>query len=181
MIVCANPYSTKRIVCHSRQHQTHCVPLQTAPNTVCATLDSTKHTLCHSSQHQTHCVPLQSAPNTVCAIPDCTKHTVCHSSQHQTHCVPLQSTPNTVCATPDSTKVPLKLAAQLIQLVSNVARRSLFDYPYKISNTRGRKEQGVVPSKCSEMDNAMQQSQGDRSSLTNRSKNFGIGVGSTGL
>jgi hypothetical protein len=49
--------------------------------------------------------------------------------------------------------------------------RSPFDYPYQNFDSSGRKELGVVASKCSEMDNVKQQIPGDRSSLTNRSKN----------
>jgi hypothetical protein len=70
-----------------------------------------------------------------------------------------------------------------MQSVPHAAPKSLFDYPYKILNSSGRAEKGVVvvSSECSEMDNAKQQSPRDRSSLTNRSKNFAIRVGSTKL
>jgi hypothetical protein len=66
-------------------------------------------------------------------------------------------------------------AMTVLLAVLHSARRSRFDYPYQNFDRSGRKEEGVVASKCSEMDNVKQQTRGDRSSLTNRSKNSDTG------
>jgi hypothetical protein len=66
-------------------------------------------------------------------------------------------------------------AMAMLLAVLHAARRSPFDYPYQNFASSGRKEEGEVASKCSEMDNVKQQTRGDRSSLTNRSKNSDTG------